>query len=159
MSSVPYVFLQLRHLGVFQPNPGYFLVKTEPAPTCAFLLGGNSFRIFQPSSTQYLDPGWVFPGVFSSPQNLACKIQHGKMETSGLTEFIPFICTSAACFFASPPPPSSHGGEAAACEVWGALIHIQRLEIADGYDISWLLIRKEVFSSHRIKFQTALRRK
>ena len=110
LSSVPYVFLQLSHLSVFQPDPGYFLVKTEPAPTCAFLLGGNSLRIFQPSSTQFLDPGWVFPGVFSSPQNLACKIKHGKMQTCGLTEFIPFICTSAAwgqsCFLASLPPPT-----------------------------------------------------
>ena len=78
---------------VFHPSPEYFLVKTGcphlclftdgflsecfnpdlsdlnwlPPPPSVFQLGGNSFSIFQPSPTQYLDPGWVFPGVFPPP--------------------------------------------------------------------------------------------
>ena len=35
--------------------------------------------------------------------------------------------------------------------VWGALIHIWRPEIADGYDISCLLIWQEIFSFHKVK--------
>ena len=34
--------------------------------------------------------------------------------------------------------------------VLGALIHIWRPEIADGCDISWLLIWQEIFSFHRL---------
>ena len=35
--------------------------------------------------------------------------------------------------------------------VWGALIHIWRPEIADGCDISCLLIWQEIFSFHKVK--------
>ena len=42
------------------------LNRLPPSPS-VFQLGGNSLGIFQLSPTQYLDPGWVFPPVFSLP--------------------------------------------------------------------------------------------
>ena len=73
------------------------------------------------------------------------------MQASGLTEFILSICTSAfwgqilfpcsPCFWHSP---SSSGGWQHPA-VLGALIHIWRPGIADGCDISYLLIWQEIF--------------
>ena len=89
----------------------------------------------------------------------------GKKQASVLTEFIPFICTSAiwgqSCFLihlasCTLPAPQqlglggawggaatstgSHGSQL----VLGALIHIRRPEIAGGCDLSCLLIWQEV---------------
>ena len=51
-----------------------------------------------------------------------------------------------------PPPPSSHPGGGGGSICWmavsGALIRIWRPEIADGCDISYLLIWREIFSFH-----------
>ena len=88
---------------------------------------------------------------------------YGKMQTSGLTEFIPFVCTSAvwgqSCFIRSwqiatsciPWLLSSHywwwvGGSIWWTAVLGALIHIWRPEITDGCDLSCLLIWQETVS-------------
>ena len=71
-----------------------------------------------------------------------------------------FLCTSAVwgwpCFLvhlASCIPSSSSamtlgGGSILWITVWGALIHTWRPEIADGWDISCLLIVQEMFSFH-----------
>ena len=85
---------------------------------------------------------------------------YGKIQASGLTEFILFICTSAtwwganpislfALFLAFPPLLSSHCGDwqhALDCSfgcphsLLEALIHFWRPEITDGCDISSSLI-------------------
>jgi len=91
---------------------------------------------------------------------------YGKMEASGLPEFTPFLCTSAtwgqscllvhlaSCKAACSPAPqqSLWGVEASAGSQFGvAPIHIWRPEIADGSDISCLLMRWEIFSFHKPK--------
>ena len=81
------------------------------------------------------------------------------MQASGLTDFTAFICTSAiwgqSCFlvhFASCIPQllSNHptGWQHPLGQSLGALIHIWRPEIIDGYDISYLLICQEIFKFH-----------
>ena len=40
-------------------------LSTEPLPTSAFQPGGYFLGVFQPSSTQYLDPGWYVPLSFN----------------------------------------------------------------------------------------------
>ena len=92
------------------------------------------------------------------------------MQASGVTEFIPFICTSAIfgqpCFLVHlkewqmaisciPLAPQQslwrvRGNSIHCVTVLGAVIHIWRPEIADGCDISWLLIWQEIFSFHRL---------
>ena len=87
------------------------------------------------------------------------------MQASGVTEFIPFICTSAtsgqSCFLvhlkewqmaisciplALQQSLWTVGGDSILCiMVLGALIHIWKPEIADGCDISCLLIWQEIF--------------
>ena len=94
---------------------------------------------------------------------------YGKMQASRLTEFIPFIFTSAiwgqTCFLvplqgwqitalAFPQALSSHsgvGGTISWITVWGALVHIWRPEIADGCDISCLWIWQGTFYFHGMK--------
>ena len=82
---------------------------------------------------------------------------YGEMQASGLTEFIPFKCTSAVwghpcslVHLASciPPAPQQSPLGVAVSALSGALIHIWRPEIADGCDISCLLIWQEMFSFH-----------
>ena len=82
------------------------------------------------------------------------------MHTSGLTEFIPFICTSAICgqslflvhLFSCIPSSFSAvttgSGNIPWIQVLGALIHIWRPEITDGCDIFCLLIWQDTFSFH-----------
>ena len=81
------------------------------------------------------------------------------MQASGLTDFTAFICTSAiwgqSCFlvhFASCIPQllSNHptGWQHPLGQSLGALIHIWRPEIIDGYDISYLLICQDIFKCH-----------
>ena len=83
------------------------------------------------------------------------------MQASGLLEFSPFMWTSAvwgpSSFLVhvascSPQLLSSYCGGDTICwiTVWGARIHFWRPEIADGYDISCLLIWQEIFSFHMI---------
>jgi len=92
------------------------------------------------------------------------------MQASGVTEFIPFICTSAIsgqpCFLVHlkewqmaisciPLAPQQslwrvRGNSIHCVTVLGAVIHIWRPEIADGCDISWLWIWQEIFSFHRL---------
>ena len=81
----------------------------------------------------------------------------GKTHASGLTQFIPFLCTSAIwghsgflvlpCFLNSPSPSAITEGAGSILwiTVWGALIHIWRPEITEGCDISYLLIQQEAF--------------
>ena len=73
---------------------------------------------------------------------------YGKMQASGLPEFIPFMCTSVIWgqipfldFLHPPPPPSPSAITVEAGHLldhrhcvpfWGALIHIWRFEITDG---------------------------
>ena len=83
---------------------------------------------------------------------------YGKIQVSGLTEFSPFICTSAiwgqiladlvmmtSCIPTPHPHPSGSSaltlGMAASagsqtCSLLGVLIPIWRPQIIDGYDIS-----------------------
>lgn len=87
---------------------------------------------------------------------------NGKKQVSGLIKFIPFICTSATwglSFFLVPlfPFPSS---SAITVRRWqhhldsslGNLIHIWRLETADGCDISYLWKWQEIFSFHSTSY-------
>ena len=92
-----------------------------------------------------------------------------KKQASVLTEFVPFICTSAiwgqSCFIIHlascilPAPqqlgwgdrgggPTTSTGSHRSQLVLGALIHLWRREIADGCFISCLLIWQEIFSFH-----------
>ena len=66
---------------------------------------------------------------------------YGKMQASGLTEFIPFLCTSAYPVFLLMHSPRTSAltvqvGSIFWITVLGALIHIWRPEITDGCDIS-----------------------
>ena len=61
-----------------------------------------------------------------------------------------------------PAPQQSPWGVAASAPPslldysFGALIHIERSEIADGYDISCLLIWQEILSSHMFRVNNAV---
>ena len=95
---------------------------------------------------------------------------YGKTKASGLTEFIPFIFTSAiwghSCFLVHlasciPPAPQQSSWRVAASDgsqFWGALIHIWKPEITDSCDISYLLIQKEIFSFHAAKLREMYRK-
>ena len=89
------------------------------------------------------------------------------MHASGLTEFIPSICTSAIwgqscfldhlkewriCYLHSPSSSAitMRGGSIHWIPVLGALIHIWRPEITDGSDIFCLFIWQEIFSFHSV---------
>ena len=95
---------------------------------------------------------------------------YGKTKASGLTEFSPFIFTSAiwghSCFLVHlasciPPAPQQSSWRVAASDgsqFWGALIHIWKPEITDSCDISHLLIQKEIFSFHAAKLREMYRK-
>ena len=81
------------------------------------------------------------------------------LEVASLSGSIPFVCTAAtwgqlvhlaACIL--PAPQRSPRGSGSICwlTVLGVLIHIWSLEIADGCDISYLLIWQEICSFHRV---------
>ena len=100
---------------------------------------------------------------------------YGKMQASELTEFILFICSSAlwcqilfphstlgvavGCFLHSLSSSAISVGAGGICwiTVLRALIHIWRTEIADGCDISCLLIWQEMFSFHKAKAFSQIR--
>ena len=106
---------------------------------------------------------------------------YGKVQASGLTEFILLICSSALwCQILFPcstlgvadgsflhPFPQflsiylgeGEGGSGSICwiTVLGTLIHIWRPEIAEGCDISCLLIWQEIFSFHKAKAFSQIR--
>ena len=65
----------------------------------------------------------------------------------------PILFPTSPCFLHSPSSPAItvRGGSVLWIAVWGALIHIWRPEIADGCDISCLLIWQEIFSFHKVK--------
>ena len=82
------------------------------------------------------------------------------MQTFELTEVIPLVCpqlsganlVSLFTLFLHSPSSSEitmGSGSIPRIPVLGALIHIWRPEIADGCDISCLLIWQEIFSFHR----------
>ena len=90
------------------------------------------------------------------------------MQASGRPAFIPFLCTQVSgpilfptspCFLHSPSSPAItvRGGSVLWIAVWGALIHIWRPEIAEGCDISYLLIWQEMFSFHKAKAFSQIR--
>ena len=82
---------------------------------------------------------------------------YGKMQASGLTEFIPFpvhlvslgptVFPCLLCFLRSPVSSAVTvvGGSIPWIVVLGALVHIWRPGSADGRDISCLLIWQEIF--------------
>ena len=98
------------------------------------------------------------------------------MQASGLIEFIPFIRTSAIwsqilflfCVFffflishISLLPLNTHlfsshcgGGRICWVTVWGALIPVWRPEVADGCDISCLVIWQDMSSLHTVVCDT-----
>ena len=85
------------------------------------------------------------------------------MPASGLSEFIPFICTSlsgaqpvsvhlkewqmtASCISLSSSATTVGNGGIFWIAIVGVLIHIWSPEISDGCDISCLLMWQEIFS-------------
>ena len=57
--------------------------------------------------------------------------------------------TATSCIPQSSSAVTFGGGSICWGTVWGALIHIWRPDIADGYDIYCLLTQQEIFSFHR----------
>ena len=71
----------------------------------------------------------------------------------------PTLFPSSPCFLPSSRSSAvtMGGGSILWITVWGALIHIWRPEIADGCDMSCLLIWQEIFSFHKVKTPALLR--
>ena len=77
----------------------------------------------------------------------------GKMQASGPTEFIPFICITcfldhlASCFPPAPQQSPLGGGVCTDPNSGSARSHLEA-ETTDGCDISCLLVRQEMLSLH-----------